>query len=303
MMPSPAARGAIPSMLQSKTMTTLRELPAIDVHGHYGQYVQPQTPALKRQFMSGDAATVAARAKSAHIQYTIVSPLQSLLPRGQGDAVAGNVDACRTVRATDGLLQWVVVHPGQPETFEQAVEMLAQPKCVGIKIHPEEHCYSLAEHGRKIFALAARMRAAILTHSGEANSLPAEFVGLANEYPEVTLILAHLGNSGDAGDSAELQVRAIQASRHGNVYADTSSAMSLLPGLIEWAAREVGAERLLFGTDTPLYFAPAQRARIDHADLSDGDKRLILCDNARRILPIPDNASRNVSGTLRVPFP
>jgi predicted TIM-barrel fold metal-dependent hydrolase len=108
----------------------------------------------------------------------------------------------------------------------------------------------------------------------------------------VTLILAHLGNSGAAGDSAELQVRAIQAARHGNVYADTSSAQSLLPGLIEWAVGEVGAERILFGTDTPLYFAPSQRARIDHADLSDEQKRLILWENARRILPIPDDRSR-----------
>jgi predicted TIM-barrel fold metal-dependent hydrolase len=272
-------------------MTPLHELPAIDVHGHYGEYIQPQTPVLKRQFMSGDPATVVARAKSAHIQYTVVSPLQALLPRGQADAVAGNTDACRTVEATDGLLQWVVVHPGQPATFDQAVEMLARPKCMGIKIHPEEHAYSLADHGHAIFSLAARLRAVILTHSGEANSLPADFVGFANEFPEVTLILAHLGNSGDAGDSAELQVRAIRASRHGNVYADTSSANSLLPGLIEWAVREVGAERLLFGTDTPLYFSPAQRARIDHADLSDGQKRLILCDNARRILPIPHTAS------------
>jgi uncharacterized protein len=272
-------------------MTTLRELPAIDVHGHYGQYVQPQTIPLKRQFMSADPATVAARARSAHIQYTVVSPLQALLPRGQADAVAGNADAYRTVQATDGLLQWVVLHPDQAETCEQAVEMLAQPKCVGIKIHPEEHDYSIAERGEKIFALAARFRAVILSHSGEPNSLPADFVGFANKFPEVTLILAHLGNSGDAGDSVELQVRAIQASRHGNVYADTSSANSLLPGLIEWAAREVGAERLLFGSDTPLYFSPAQRARIDHADLSDAQKRLILCDNARRILPIPHHAS------------
>ena len=29
-------------------MPKSRELPAIDVHGHYGQYVQPETPALKR---------------------------------------------------------------------------------------------------------------------------------------------------------------------------------------------------------------------------------------------------------------
>jgi hypothetical protein len=70
-----------------------------------------------------------------------------------------------------------------------------------------------------------------ITASGEPNSLPADFMPFANEFPEVTLILAHLGNSGAAGSSLELQVRAIQASRHGNVYADTSSRAGVLtPG-------------------------------------------------------------------------
>lgn len=78
-------------------------------------------------------------------------------------------------------------------------------------------------------------------------------------------------------------MRAIQQILHGNVFADTSSARSILPGLIEWAAHEVGAERVLFGTDTPLDSTAMQRARINHADLSDAHKRLILRDNARKL--------------------
>jgi len=270
-------------------MTALAEMPAIDVHGHHGQYVQPQTSPLKRRFMSADPAAVAARAARANIRYTVVSPLQALVPRGQSDAVTANNEACRIVEETEGLLQWVVLHPGQPATFQQVREMLMRPKCMGIKIHPEEHGYSIAEHGRTIFRLAAELQTVILSHSGEPNSMPADFVPFANDFPQATLILAHLGNSGDAIDSSELQVRAIQAARHGNVYADTSSAQSLLPGIIEWAVGEIGAERILFGSDTPLYFSPSQRARIDHADLSDAHKRMILWENARRILPIPDN--------------
>jgi uncharacterized protein len=270
-------------------MSNTSNLPAIDVHGHYGDYAQPQTPPLKRRFLSGDPAEVVARATGANIRYTVVSPLRGLLPRGQADAVAGNEEARRVVEENDGLLQWVIVDPLHPATFEQAMDMLAGPKCVGIKIHPEEHGYPIAERGREIFELAARLRTVVLSHSGETNSLPADFVPFADDFPEVTLILAHLGNSGDAVDCPELHVRAIQASRHGNIYSDTSSGQSLLPGLIEWAVGEVGAERILFGTDTPLYFSPSQRARIDHANLSDEDKRMILWDNARRILRIDDD--------------
>jgi hypothetical protein len=44
-----------------------------------------------------------------------------------------------------------------------------------------------------LFAMDARHRAVDLTHSGERNSLPEDFVPFANRYPEVTLIPAHLG--------------------------------------------------------------------------------------------------------------
>ena len=272
-------------------MPRVSELPAIDVHGHYGQYVQPDTPPLKRQFMSGDPAMIVARAKAANVRYTVVSPLSGLLPRQGADVVAGNEEARRIVEESNSLLQWIVFNPLQSETFRQVREMLKEAKCMGIKIHPEEHGYKIAEQGRVIFELAAELQTVILAHTGEPNSLPADFVPFADDFPEVTLILGHLGNSGAAGSSAELQVRAIQAAKHGNMYADTSSAQSLLPGLIEWAASEVGAECILFGIDTPLYFAPAQRARIDHADLNDDQKRMILRDNARRILPLPDDTS------------
>ncbi len=97
------------------------------------------------------------------------------------------------------------------------------------------------------------------------------------------LIIAHLGCGWD-GDLTH-QVRAIQQSKHGNLFTDTSSAKSITPNLIEWALREIGADRILFGTDTPLYFAPMQRARIDHAEISEQEKRLILCENAMRMLP------------------
>jgi predicted TIM-barrel fold metal-dependent hydrolase len=53
---------------------------------------------------------------------------------------------------------------------------------------------------------------------------------------------------------------------------------------------EIGADRILFGSDTPLYFTAMQRTRIDQAELSDHEKRLILRDNALRLLRLPEAA-------------
>ncbi|GIS63043.1 MAG: hypothetical protein CM1200mP2_52680 [Planctomycetaceae bacterium] len=65
-----------------------------------------------------------------------------------------------------------------------------------------------------------------------------------------------------------------------------------MPQLVEWAVGEIGADRILYGTDTPLYSAEMQRARIDHAELTDDQKKLILRENAVALLDLPgDNHS------------
>jgi predicted TIM-barrel fold metal-dependent hydrolase len=266
-------------------LDSLSPISAIDVHGHYGRYVRAGQGSVLDELSSADAAEVVRRAREANIELTIVSPLTALLPRFQADAVAGNAEAARVIAETPGLNQYVVVDPRRAETYAQANEMLKQPQCVGIKIHPEEHGYPIREHGAAIFEFAAKRRAVVLTHSSEPNSLAEDFIPWANEFPEVRLILAHIGCGWD-GDVTH-QVRAIQQSRHGNVFADTSSARSFVPGLIERAVREIGVERVLFGTDTPLYHAAMQRARIEYADLSGADKRRILRENALNLFGWP----------------
>ena len=111
--------------------------------------------------------------------------------------------------------------------------------------------------------------------------MPEEFASLANEFPEVRTIIAHLGNSWD-GDPTH-QVAAVQKARHGNLHVDTSSSMSILSGLLEWAVQEIGSDHILYGSDSPLYHAPTQRSRIDLADITDDDKRKILRGNALRL--------------------
>ncbi len=261
------------------------KIKAIDVHGHYGQFPSDgrfaEDSTLLEGFSSATSMEVAQRAARCGCEWSIVSPLAGLMPRGRETLTApANAEAFTTVPATKGLLQYVIVNPLQPETYEQAREMLKSPHCVGIKIHPEEHVYAISDYGDELFAFFEEVDAPVMTHSGCPNSLPAAFVPFANKYPQVRLLLAHLGNGAGDGGKVDLQVRAIQAAQHGNLWVDTSSARSILPKLIEWAVKEVGVDRLLFGSDTPLYHVALHRARIEAAEISDEDKRLILRDNA-----------------------
>ena len=86
------------------------------------------------------------RATAAQIDIAIVLPLAGLMPLGAADAFAANEEAAPTVFKTAGLLQWIIVNPLQPWTCEQATDMLVQPQCLGIKIHPEELVYPIREH-------------------------------------------------------------------------------------------------------------------------------------------------------------
>jgi len=279
--------------------TSTSDIAAIDVHAHYGDYNFAGVSPEQVDWMTGCADEVVRRATRANVAWTVASPLLGLFPRGKADAAAGNDEAARVVPATPGLLQWVIIHPLQPRTYEQAAEALKQPHCMGIKIHPEEHCYPIAEHGDAIFSFAAEHGAVVLTHSGEDRSMPEAFIPFTDAHPETTLILAHLGCTSDIDPTH--QVRAIQQSKAGNVYVDTSSARSIMPRMVEWAVDKVGADRLLFGTDTPLYHTSMQRIRIDHADLSEQDRRLILRDNALRLLEIPNSDPLATAGDAPQP--
>ena len=155
-------------------MHATESLSAIDVHDHYGTYIRRGDK--NDTFCSADAAEIVRRASAVGIGLTIVSPLSSLLPRCQADAVSGNNEAARVVAEIPELRQYVAIDPRREETCAPAEELLTQPQCVGIKIHPEEHGYTIHEFARPIFEFAARHSAVMLTHSSEKNSLAADFV-------------------------------------------------------------------------------------------------------------------------------
>jgi predicted TIM-barrel fold metal-dependent hydrolase len=253
---------------------------AIDVHAHFGIHDRG-AGGLETEFRSGEIDVVRRRASAVGVRLTIVSALRSMTLYG-GEPLRGNDDARAAAEAHEDVMFWAVLDPRLTESFKQVEQLLRHPRCAGIKIHPVNHRYDIRDRGAQIFEFAASFGALMETHSGCVNSFPEDFIPFANHYPKVSLILGHLGNSADG--HLTRQVHALKRAEAGNVYVDTSSAMSINSGLIEWAAREAGADRLLLGSDSPLYSIAAQKARVEHAEISDADKRAILFGNAERLL-------------------
>lgn len=171
----------------------------------------------------------------------------------------------------DWIWQWVVIDPRQPVTFRQADKMLASPRCLGIKIHPSYHGYDIEDYADALFSFAAEHRSVLLMHPQKTEQMPL----WADKYPEMKLIIAHLGSTA--------HVEAIRTARHGNIYTDTSGGASSLNYVVEYAVKTVGAEKILFGTDD--YSCAFQYGRIALSCLSDEDKQMILLKNALRLFP------------------
>lgn len=260
---------------------------AIDVHGHFGPYDRG-SGGLHDRLSSGGIDLVRQRAQAVDICLTVVSAIHALIPYG-GDVLRGNEDARQAAEQYSDICFWAVLDPQRSDTVRQAESLLRHPRCKGLKIHPREHGYEICEQGDRIFEFAVDHQAVILSHSGNRGCNPEDFVPFVNRYPEASLILGHLGNSED--DSLSRQVYALKRAEHGNLYVDTSSARSITSGLVEWAVSEVGAEHIVFGSDTPLYFAASQKARVEYAELTEQAKRTILFENAARLLKEPGAAN------------
>lgn len=172
---------------------------------------------------------------------------------------------------TDWVYQWAVVDPRQEETYRQAEALLKEKKTLGIKLHPKMHGYTLSDYGDALFSFAHELSAVVLTHP----EVFPDMLALADKYPKVRLIIAHLGS--------DTFMQTIGASKHGNIYTDTSGSASHQNNIIERAVEKIGPEKILFGTDT--YSSAFQLGRIAWADISDEAKKKILRDNALALFP------------------
>ena len=242
----------------------------IDIHSHFNHGVEgdSQNPSFK-----GTHQSALDFLKSEYDRFCIkevaFSTYSSVLSSSR---VAEENEYMRQLAAeNDWIYQWVVIHPLQKETYAQADEMLREKKCLGIKIHPYFHKYDISEYADDIFSFANERGATVKMHPAKME----EMAGFANKYPNMKLIIAHL--------SEEAHIDAIKDAKHGNIYTDTSGSLSALNNVIEYACEQVGADKILFGTDT---YSPAfQYSRVALARISHEEKEKILFKNAIEMFP------------------
>src|SRR5207249_2880454 len=151
---------------------------------------------------------------------------------------------------------------------------------VGVKLWVARRCS--APEFDPIAARAGELKAPVIQHcwmkvdgNGLGESTPQDLADLATRHPKTNFICVHSG-----GDWL-LGLRAIRSTP--NVTAETAGS-NPTTGFVEMAVRELGAERVVYGSDVPGRGFASQLAKVQGADVPDAAKRLILGENLRRIL-------------------
>jgi len=129
---------------------------------------------------------------------------------------------------------------------------------------------------------AISMKAPILQHTWlkldgnePGESTPDDLVELARRHPEANFICAHTGGNWERG------IRIIRDTK--NISAEVAG-FDPTSGGVEMAVRELGPERVVYGSDVGGRSFASQLAKVIGADIPDSTKELALGGNLRRLL-------------------
>lgn len=173
------------------------------------------------------------------------------------------------------------IHPDYPD-IPKELARIRSLGLRGVKLHPDfQHFYADDPAMDAVYG-AADMP--VLLHAGDCNtdfSSPRRIAHILDRFPNLTVIAAHLGGYSEWNEAAKW----LMGKGYPNLYVDTSSSIFCIgPERARDMVRGYGAEHVLFGTDYPLTRHKEELERFFSMGLSDEENRLILFENAKRLL-------------------
>ena len=193
-------------------------------------------------------------------------------------------------RALELIADACAAYPGRLEAFarihpwygDRAVALLEHAITdlgfKGLKLHPVTTiAHPAGEDTLRLIRAAAAHGAPTLFHCGdEPLTTPLAVERAAERCPEATIILGHMGGYFHVDEAIEV------AERRPNLILETSAMP--YPAKIAEAVARVGAERVLYASDGPACSPRIEVEKVRLADLDAGVERLVLGENAARLL-------------------
>ena len=193
-----------------------------------------------------------------------------------------NDEVLRAIRRyPDRAFGFVYLNPKLPQaSLDELNRCVADGPMVGVKLWVAQRCN--APELDPIIARATELKAVIFQHTWlkitgnlPGESTPFDLAQLAVRHPKATLICGHSGGDWERG------LRAIRP--HENIFADLAGG-DPTAGVTEMAVRELGANRVIYGSDVGGRSFASQLAKVFGAEVPEAAKRLILAGNLKRLL-------------------
>ena len=189
------------------------------------------------------------------------------------------------VEKSDGKMTgFGTMHPDS-EDKESDFKELMELGLKGVKLHPDIQGFKIDDYRMlKIYELCEKYNIPVLMHCGDSrydNSNPNRIVPIMDIYTDLIMIGAHFGGYSVWEDAVK------KLAGYENFYVDSSSSLFKVSSK---EAREYidayGVDRVLFGTDYPMWNPGEELERFMKIELSDKDRQKILYDNAAKLLGI-----------------
>lgn len=104
---------------------------------------------------------------------------------------------------------------------------------------------------------------------------------IISKFPKATIVFPHFG---DSHEFEHIFKRIDLVAKNENCYIDTSGYGHDRVGMLEYAVKTVGQERVLFGSDFSINCPATVIARVENAFLTEEQKRRIFAENLQALL-------------------
>lgn len=181
----------------------------------------------------------------------------------------------------DRLCGLGTLHPDS-EDLEADVRQIVSLGLKGVKLHPEIQGFKVDEaRCMPIYELCTAYRLPLLMHTGDKRydcSNPDRLLPLFKKFSGMTFIGAHFGGW-SLWEEAYKTLAGLP-----NLYVDCSSSFyRMTPGSVKKVVSAYGTDRVLFGTDYPMWKPESELDYLFSVGFDDEDLKKMLWDNAASV--------------------
>lgn len=183
----------------------------------------------------------------------------------------------------EGFFAFGTLFPEMPERdMEAEIERMVEMGMYGVKLHPDFQNIKADSDGMKRIARLVAGKLPVLIHAGDSRydfSNPDRIRNLIESAPpEFILIAAHFGGYSVWDDASTKLVG------YDNLYVDTCSSLEFLePARALELIELYGEDKVLFGTDYPMWNYKDELARIERLGIAPDKLKKILYSNAENL--------------------